>query len=438
MNTATFDGQNILGSPLVVRSIKHESSPERQINVIQLSREDGGIISSSRYASKRILIEGILTESVSGDLEEQIDILKELFSRQAKELIVSWDDTTRVYVATCVSHEFDRDHYHISHVPFRAEFIVPSGEGKSEDYEFIDYGGSILDTYVPAAFVIPLLGTKSPKPIITITGQLFPAGCKGISLTNDDTDETVVVTHSADWGNSTVVEVDCENKTINHTISSVDYPLDFFGLFPRFKIGDNNFTLACGGIVNQRTLETVPALGGAFEYRTGDPQQILAQSFSVPYSNDTFQGITIALKKYGSPGNVTVSIETDSGGNPSGSVVASGTITASDVGTTSVLYYTAWPASIFSLTANVRYWITIKVATTSAINNFYYIGQTNNAAEDGTGIAKVSSNGGSTWSTGGVTRSRAFRVLYGGKSGVTEGNFHSGVTMTIEYKKTYL
>jgi hypothetical protein len=86
--------------------------------------------SSERYGAKTIKLQGTIKGSSQTDLESKVDAFKELFSRPQKNLEIDWSGGTRRYIATCQHHEFDRDYYHLSIVPWTAEFIAPSGVGQ--------------------------------------------------------------------------------------------------------------------------------------------------------------------------------------------------------------------------------------------------------------------------------------------------------------------
>ena len=128
--TITFDSVDITTAPYVPRFIKHETVPERILSLMSLAREDGSVIIAEKYGVKHILLQGIIYGSTQSDLETKIDIFKELFSREAKDLDISWEAGTRRYVATCVSHKFNRDYFNISMCPWTVDFIVPEGVGK--------------------------------------------------------------------------------------------------------------------------------------------------------------------------------------------------------------------------------------------------------------------------------------------------------------------
>ena len=98
----------------------------------------------------------------------------------------------------------------------------------------------------------------------------------------------------------------------------------------------------------------------------------------VPYTDDTFQGVTFVADKTGAPGDITWRIETDNNGIPSGTLAhanATSTVAAASV-TGTRAYITDYAGSsgdVFTLQANTVYWLVIKAAATLDGSNFYSI-----------------------------------------------------------------
>ena len=108
--------------------------------------------------------------------------------------------------------------------------------------------------------------------------------------------------------------------------------------------------------------DAMPVYGGT----TIEP----AQSFYVPYTDSTFQGISLYLYKYGSPAtDLTITIEGDSGGHPDGTPVATFTITPAMVAG-SYDWVTAHSAYPITLYANKKYWI--RAYTSGGDSSNYY------------------------------------------------------------------
>lgn len=439
MTSVQFDSTEILNSTYTPRFAQHESAPDRVLDLAPLAQEGGSVLVSERYGEKRIVVQGVLSAASAAALEAAIDSFKELFSRIEKNLDISWGGSTRRYVATCVRHTFNRDHYNINFVPWTAEFVVPSGEGKDtttttpNEAEALSVTPSV--NYDTTTVVIA--GSKAPKPTITFAGADF-ASIKGMEYKNEDTGERLIVTYPGDWsaGGDAVV-INCDAKTVRgDVVDGVDKPLNFYGIFPRFAIGTNNIRLTLGGIVNQKsTEESVADISGNLNMITTNMWG--GQSFQVPYTDGTFQGIILGIKKASSPGTITWRIETDDAGEPSGTLAdanATGTILASAVGT-SYGYVKSIASAAFELDANTPYWLVVKAAGVDATNKYQYghLGEDDSAYPRGRG--KFTTDGGTTWqdlNTPGAKMDFVFGVLFGGGL-ATETCDH-----TVAYNKTYL
>ncbi len=430
MPTVTFDSVSIISTQTTnPRFVKHESVSERVLNSLPLTLEDGDVLISERYGVKRVQLSGVLTAATQSALETAIDTFKELFSRVEKDLVVDWEGTTRTYVATCARHDFNRDHFHILSVPWTAEFTVLSGEGKAAaatlalDAEAMAMGTG-QGTEDPA-----ILGSKPPKPTITIAGNSWGVGLLGIEFENIDSGEKLVVTWTSGLTGGLTAIIYCGEKKVTVDGSEVD----FFGMIPRFIIGTNNIGIRAGQIPNQvsgTTINTSGIVGRGLDATTDRN----AQSFKVPYTNATFQSVGLHLYKIGAPGNITVRIETDNGNEPSGILAdanATFTITAADVATTPGGIVVANSTNPFTLNANTKYWIVISAAGVNP-GNEYLMGLGTNQYADGDAFG--SNDSGTTWTiVGGGGLDFICKVYYGGKN-------HSGgsADITFSYYKTYL
>lgn len=147
----------------------------------------------------------------------------------------------------------------------------------------------------------------------------------------------------------------------------------------------------------------------------------VSQSFK-PSVSASLAGISLNLKKTGSPNDLILKIVADNNGKPGTTVLGSGTIPASLV-TTSYGFAEATLDSTPSLTANQTYWI-IAIAPVSASNYFIWARDSNGSYSRGS--AKYSSNWNvqnPTWTS--ITGDLGFRTYREGVltslSGVTVG-----------------
>lgn len=430
-----FDSTEIRDTTHIPRYVKHESTADRDVVSLPLAREDGEILILTRYGKKRIVLAGIITGANQAALEAAIDTFKELFSREEKNLDVDWNGGTMRFVATCVKHDFDRDYFHLNFCPWTAEFTVLSGEGKDTTTTKAQDQHSLSISY-PANSVTDtaaVTGSKAPRPTLKIESASWGTAIKGIEYKNTDTGERIVVTRNYNWGNNAYVQIDCSGKIITDNAGgTVVANGKFFGVFPRFKVGTNNIKISCGGIVNQSSSDTdINTLSTSWNLNS--TLAYVAQKFSVPYLDDTFRGVTVALSKFGSPGAaLTWRIETDNAGKPSGTLAdanATGVFYAASVGT-SKAYLTSYSDNLWAaLSDNTDYWLVLKSLGVDGSN--YYIIWNSNVADYPRGKVATSADGGTNW-TQQPGYNLAFRILYGGSpDNVT-------IKHTFEYTKTYL
>lgn len=431
MASVQFDSTEIINTTYRPRFIQHETVADRNVASSPLAREDGDVFISERYGPKRIALSGVIVGTSEADLESKIDTFKELFSRTQKNLDISWNGGTRRYVATCTRHNFDRDYYHTNMVPWTADFIVPSGVG-TDTTTTTALNERALTTTTPATDSFTLVGSKAPKPLITIKGNSATSSIRGIEYKNTDTGEKLVVTLNTSLWSTDSFFINCLTSSVtqNITTSPASAIYSFYGVFPTFKIGTNNVLITLGGIVNQSTSDTsAPNTTGI---SIANSTHKFAQSFTVPYDNDTFQGVVLALDKTGNPSVITWRIETDDGGNPSGTLAhanATGTIPDTDATTVSS-YVTNYSSNVWSLSANTVYWLVAYGPSVDGSN--YYNWYLSNNSDYTRGRAKRTTSGAWTDNDIAADKDYSFRILFGGKPDT------SGVKHSVVYTPTYL
>jgi hypothetical protein len=421
--------------------VKHETAPGRELISVPLAREDGEVLIATRYGKKVIQLRGTLRANTEALLDTAIDNFKELFSRPEKNLDISWAGGTLRFVATCSSHEFDRDHYHLSIVPWSAEFVVSSGVGKdtsttlAENEEALTTSDGVNPGIFIAESTFTLSGSKAPAPVITLEIVNADANVLGFEYKNDDTGERIIVTRDVDWdaaaGKSVVI--DCEQKRVTDNLSSTDQVEGtFLGTFPRFGVGTNNVIIRTGGIVNQESDElSIPypaATDAVFFSSTAIRYGI---SFVVPYSDAGFSTIALGLSKNGTPTSIAnATIYTDDGGEPSATSIAIFDINQSDVPSYPTYEYVQTTANggAFSLEGGRRYWLVLSVQAGTGANRFIW--NTDSTIGYPRGSSVVSTDSGSTWTAD--TGIPAFKIYSGGGPGSME------LLHTVAYTKTYL
>ena len=143
---------------------------------------------------------------------------------------------------------------------------------------------------------------------------------------------------------------------------------------------------------------------------TAGTETAQAQSFQADAALQ-MKAVQVYLKKAaGTPGDITVTIETNSTDKPSGTKVSDGaTATITAFTTATYGWITVEFPAAFALAATTTYWIVLKTAAAANDQNYTWAADASSPGYTA-GTMAVSTNGGSTWSA--VTAADAyFRVL---------------------------
>jgi hypothetical protein len=353
MNSILFDTTELRNTTYIPRYVKHESATERELNILNLARDNGGVLVNDRRGIKVITLQGILTATTQALLETAIDNFKELFSRTAKNLDIEWAGSTRRYVATCKSHNFDRDYFHLLFVPWTAEMVVVSGFGEDTAETTVVNADTFTANYKTKA--ITLAGSAEPKIRFSVAIDSPNNVIKGVELKNTDTGERVYATNPTSLEAKTV-EIDTKLKTFK--VAGVEVP--YYGVFPKFIVGTNNIQISLGDIIDQQfapsTRNSSYSIYASYK---------VAQGLRVPYSDTTYTSIWLELAYTGNPSVACkIRIETDNAGEPSGTLAdanAYGTISKGEmVGTFTPTWYQVFFNAPFALQSNTQYWIVLE------------------------------------------------------------------------------
>ncbi len=368
MASIQFDGTELLNTTYIPRFIKHESPPERILNILDLPRDDGSVLISGKYGRKYIPVQGVLVGSSESDLESKIDSFKELFSRVNKNLDITFAGATRRYKASVESFSFDRDYYNISYVPWQARFVIVEGVGEDTTETAYKDGEEITPGTNGVQSVWTLAGTAPPKPRVTITPNATGADCRGVAILNEDNGQRIMVPVSGGLSSGTPIEIDFRLKTAKLNGAGTEY----FGQFPEMKVGANNMKIYAGEVPLERHAGYVDD----FEHIYGSYKQ--AQSFRVDYSDMTYHRIFAWLQKIGSPsGAMTYSIVEDDGGEPGSTVIITDNLAASGVSTTAG-WYMLRNSLYTGLVPGQTYWLVIDANGVGDASNFIWWGSSLN------------------------------------------------------------
>jgi phage-related protein len=439
--SATYDSVQLENSTYIPQYVRHESMPTREIERLPASREDGSTVISDRFGEKVIEVRGTLVGSSKSDLESRLDTLKELLSRQAKNLDVDYAGSTRRYVAYPFDFVMERDHYHINAAPYSVKFLVPSGMGEATS-ETTVVNASALTTTTPVTGSFTLGGTAEQLPIIElkITGSGW-TNAKGLKFKKTDNGQFIIIETTEAVANGTVFKIDCKNKrvTFKFSTTSPEYDINFLGEFPTFLPGVNNYEISVGEIAIEAFFDgTVTDLD---QYEPGDNITWIAQSFTLPYRSTTVKGARLVVKAVAAlTGNTFLHIRTDNNGQPSVSTVTNGDITESvDNYPTTIGWHTFKRTSgqFITLEAATPYWVLLQPpGSLGSIGDFEqgYVSSSKNAAfgRYGKGKAMTTTDGGTNWTDPAAGTSVAFEILFAGERET------SSLELTVKNTNRYL
>ena len=437
-----YDSTELLNSIYNPEKVLHENMPVRHIERQNLIGDDGSVIVSDRFGEKIIIFNGTLIGSSASDLDSKIDDLKELFSRRDKNLDIDYEGSTRRYVARVLEIDINREYYHLQFVPYEVKFLVPSGMGRNTS-ETTVINAESKTTTTPVTGNFSLDGTNEPLPTIefeiTGSGWINP---KGIKFENTDNDEYIIFTTTETVNNGTKFKIYCEDKRVTYQLSGSDPELDidFSGAFPSFDIGTNNYKITVAEFLFENFYDyTASNLTQGFGLRSS---WRAAQSFILDYGETTFQKLGFILGIDGSTAsNITIKIETDSSGEPSGSLAhanATFTIDKDDVPVWTsrdwVYGYTS-SGNLVELNPNTKYWFVLEGGGSAGNEILIYRVTASLIASYGTytkGFSTASYDSGATWSDFNDLDDFPFRLYIGGKAET------SSLDLTVKNTPRYL
>lgn len=316
-----YDSVSIASANIITRRVQHESTADRQIDSMKLTRRDGEVIIDDSLAAKMVSVEGVLVGSSLSDLEDRIDDLKELCARKDKNLDITFAGGTRRYVCRMAKVIFDRDHFNITHVPFVINFFVATGLGKDSSETTAKNTSGITAATTDAAITFD--GSYPPKPRhkITLTTR---GNADVVKISNQDTGDYIEVDLDG-FVNGEYLEIDEENQTVKKGGVT---NLNWRGKFPSVVIGANNLRLTISGsgyTMDQSQLLNIGGSRSVIWDNTGSRSPVEYQSF-VPAISGRRKKMTFNLSKETSgalAGNVLFAIHEDDNGVPGAQIGSS-------------------------------------------------------------------------------------------------------------------
>lgn len=231
----TFDSVSLVSSPYTIRRFTSDDVQNRQMFVYGLARQRGASLLNSELKEKTFKMEGTITGTSLANLEANVDTFKELVSRSNKNLDIEYAGGTRRFVATASKINIPRDFFNITFVPFEVEFLCSAGVGTDITTTSVAVTG--ITTLIRTTSV-SVLGTISPPMKTTIDITAATAITKVELLVNGD---KLTLTTSITAG----MQIIFDEGVLKVTKDGAE--VDYTGIFPKFDIGSNSYTLTFTG-----------------------------------------------------------------------------------------------------------------------------------------------------------------------------------------------
>jgi hypothetical protein len=235
----TYDSFNLNNSTTITGDLDDASAYERELDIYNLARTSGAVISDSRYRTKHIMVSGQLQGTSPSNLESLIDTFHAALSVQSKNLDIGYNGTTRRYVSTPAKVSVTREVRAASWAKFEIDFIATDyGQATSSDSL---YSGSVT---TPTSSSVSLdIGGSAPDQYLDISvtiGSGFVGSTNTLTVSNPVTGQTLSITRA--WTAADVAVISCKNQTVTVNGTEVDYS----GAFPAYSPG-NAQSLTIGG-----------------------------------------------------------------------------------------------------------------------------------------------------------------------------------------------
>lgn len=231
------------GTGVITSNIMKYSSPNRQVEIEQISRRPGGRVLNSEFAEKKVKLTGYILGETELDLRDKIDEFNASVTRiEEGQLSISTDRQ-----ATCLVESFNvsENPYNNSYIPFDVTFAL------IDPFFYAGQHQVTIDLPASSSSVsqeVTISGSYYTLPTITITvaGGSGATQTKRIDVSYDSTGETVVWSGASGAENidyEDILQFDFNNQLITRD-SSLQASS---GSFADFDPGARNITITFSG-----------------------------------------------------------------------------------------------------------------------------------------------------------------------------------------------
>jgi len=243
----SYNSYDLQTEHFITKNIIYRNAPEKEINLQQISRNDGFVLQNTRFTQKQITVEGFLSEDSEASLKSTLDAMKAALSQNEKNLDIDDGGTTMRFVCSVESINIPEDFYHISDVPYSIKFKCQP---------FATSTNSVTSTNTitqssssPFTDSIVTVGSYGPKPKIKILCADTPAtDITQIVFNNTTTNESITVLNLVLDNTGDYLEIDCDEMTVKSSYDGgTATQIDFTGVFPSFIAGTNTYSITITG-----------------------------------------------------------------------------------------------------------------------------------------------------------------------------------------------
>jgi phage-related protein len=362
-----------LGDSYFVDAVKHDRAMTKDMEILEVTREDGGVVVSAKFNVKEIVIEGKIICDTIAELEQKIDNLLQKVNVLDGKLVVPYAGGYRLFNVNYKNHSIGKDDEYVTDCTYAVYFIVcnpPFGLDCDQFGELTQTNAYTKNGFSEDMILdsVTISGTVEAQPIIKI--KFVGAGdVDSIELINSTTGQMIEVDDSSITDGDTIV-IDVENLSVLKNGDEIDYD----GVFPEFAPGVNdfivNFYSSTGTAIGQQQIDN-----NSKKVFYGDIT--LAQQITTDSDTNVLPKIALLLQKVGNPYVANFQIQTDVADSPSGVAVTNGSITINytDVHDVASWIYKNFANNLFPVLApNTKYWLVLNSPLSDEQNyyNWYY------------------------------------------------------------------
>lgn len=214
--SAIYNGYELNTLPNKVLGIDYRNVPKVILNVHQLARSDGEIVTSTNWGNKTIVVEGRTTGTSKDNLDANIDTLYSKFINYGKNLDIVVNGATRRYIATISDSEITT---HDCVATWKITFIC-SAISKATSATTLTMG---TYTSTPTGYTNTILGSYKAQPNIEFTiNQIEPFWeSKYIDIANSALNERIRITRIWNWYDKVVISGDLKTVSIYQAAKTV-------------------------------------------------------------------------------------------------------------------------------------------------------------------------------------------------------------------------